>query len=172
MLAFWRVLPDHMRKICIMGYIMMDFMLDSFDHAILKALSRDGGLTNAELSESVGLSASQCSRRRNRLEAEGVIKGYRACLNQKALGLDLRAVTRVNLSAHGERAATDFERFVTLNDEIEAAYSVSGDADYVLLIVTENLSAYADFVHTRLLPFPNITQIRSDIVLKTMKEVV
>lgn len=148
----------------------MKLTLDGFDHAILKALSQDGALTNADLSEQVGLSPSQCSRRRNRLETDGIIQGYRARLNNAALGLDLRAVTRVNLSAHGEENAKSFDRFVALSPEIEAAYSVSGDADYVLIIVTDNLAAFAEFVHARLLPLSNVAQVRSEIVLKTLKD--
>jgi DNA-binding Lrp family transcriptional regulator len=149
---------------------MTDMKLDEFDFAILGALKVDGALSNAELSEKVALSPSQCSRRRNRLEQDGVILGYQAKLNNEALGLGLRAVTRINLLSHSEESALKFGTFVEVSREIEAAYSVSGDADYVLLIVTEDLKSFAEFVHTRLLPFPNVTQVRSDIVLQGLKE--
>jgi len=149
---------------------IMNIVLDSFDHAILNALLKDGAQTNAQLSEKVGLSTSQCSRRRARLENDQVILGYQAKVNNQALGRDFRAVTRINLTFHSEDKATAFNAFVAQNREIEAAYSVSGDADYILLIITESLTAFAEFVHTKLLPLPNVAQVRSEIVLVTLKE--
>ena len=148
----------------------MAFVLDEHDHAILGALQRDSTLTNADLASIIHLSSSQCSRRRMRLEKEGIIAGYGARLNLAALGYGLRAITRVNLSAHNEDAAADFERFVTRHDEIRAAFSVSGDADYVLSILTRDLAHFAEFIHRQLLPQRNVSQVRSEIVLKTLKD--
>ena len=129
--------------------------MDGFDIAILDALQRDGSLTNAALGEMVHLSASQCSRRRAALEKAGLIRGYAARLDAQKLGLGLRAITRVNLRAH---------------PQVHAAFSVSGDADYVLDIRVRDLEAFAAFVHQDLLPHPQVAQVRSEIVLKTMKE--
>ena len=147
----------------------MNIALDSFDHDILGALIDDSTRTNAELSELVGLSPSQCSRRRAKLEADGVIKGYSARVNEAALGYGIRAITRVSLSAHGEGIAEGFTRFLSLHDEIERAYSITGDADYVLMIRAKNLEHFATFVHTHLLPQKHTMQVRSDIVLLTVK---
>lgn len=144
--------------------------LDGFDVAIIDALRRNGSATNAELAEAVGLSASQCSRRRTKLESDGVIQGYQAKVSPQALGRELKAITRINLTSHSGENAKEFARFVTTNKEIEAAYSVSGDADYVLVIGTRDLASFAAFVHERLLPLPNVTQVRSDIVLQTLKD--
>lgn len=149
---------------------MTEIKLDEFDVAILNALGRDGALSNAELSEKVALSASQCSRRRNKLEQSGVIQGYRAKLNNEALGLGMRAVVRINLQSHSGPNASNFNAFVAASSEIEAAYSVSGDADYILMVVTRDLKSFAEFIHQRLLPFPNVTQVRSDIVLQGLKD--
>lgn len=149
---------------------MTNIRLDSFDHAILSALSANGALSNADLSDKVALSASQCSRRRARLEQDQVILGYRAKLNNDALGLGLRAVTRINLLSHSEANAKAFGAFVAANTQIEAAYSVSGDADYVLIIVSQDLKTFANFIHSQLLPFSNVTQVRSEIVLQSLKD--
>ncbi|MGB7337235.1 MAG: Lrp/AsnC family transcriptional regulator [Salaquimonas sp.] len=148
---------------------MNDFTLDQFDHAILNALISDSTATNAQLSEIAKLSASQCSRRRTRLEEAGIITGYGARVNEEALGFTLRAITRINLTTHGEDTAQKFASFVKRHEEIESAYSVSGDADYVLLLRTRDLKAFADFIHTHLLPQVNIAQVRSEIVLTTIK---
>ncbi|RJL05661.1 Lrp/AsnC family transcriptional regulator [Paracoccus siganidrum] len=149
---------------------MQETRMDSFDHAILAALQRDGTMTNAALAEVVNLSASQCSRRRAALEEAGVIEGYTARLNPAALGYGLRAVIRVNLRSHGQGKDDDFARFVTGHPMIRSAFSVSGDADYVLDIRARDLDAFADFIHRHLLPHPQVAQVRSEIVLKTLKD--
>ncbi|WCR09913.1 Lrp/AsnC family transcriptional regulator [Paracoccus stylophorae] len=144
--------------------------LDSFDIALLAALQRDGSMTNAALAEIVNLSPSQCSRRRAALEQAGVIEGYVARLSATRLGHGLRAIIRVNLSSHGQTKEDDFARFVTAHPQIRSAFSVSGDADYVLDIRARDLDAFADFVHRHLLPHPQVAQVRSEIVLKTLKD--
>ena len=144
--------------------------MDHFDLAILDALQRDGALTNAALGEIVHLSASQCSRRRAALEQAGLIRGYAARLDAQKLGLGLRAITRVNLRAHGQGHEDDFTRFLRAHPQVHAAFSVSGDADYVLDIRVRDLEAFAAFVHQDLLPHPQVAQVRSEIVLKTMKD--
>ena len=149
---------------------MHDREIDGFDRAILRALQRDGSLTNAALAESVHLSPSQVSRRRAALEAAGVIAGYAARLDAAALGFGLRAITRVNLASHGGRSDETFATFLKSRPQVRAAYSVSGDADYVLHIHVHDLAAFADFIHHHLLPHPLVAQVRSEIVLTTLKE--
>ena len=144
--------------------------MDRFDIAILTALQRDGAMTNAALAEVVNLSASQCSRRRAALEQAGVIQGYSARLGAAKLGFGLRAIIRVNLASHGQRKEDDFARFVTSQPAIRAAFSVSGDADYVLDLRVRDLESFADFVHGQLLPHPQVAQVRSEIVLKALKD--
>lgn len=144
--------------------------MDRFDTAILAALQRDGALTNAALAERVGLSASQISRRRAALEAAGVIEGYAARLSAAKLGHGVRVVIRVNLRGHGQGRDEEFARFVAAQPMIRRAFSVSGDADYILDIRARDLEAFADFVHRHLLPHAQVAQVRSDIVLKVLKD--
>ncbi|WP_246185046.1 Lrp/AsnC family transcriptional regulator [Paracoccus aestuariivivens] len=144
--------------------------LDLFDIAILSALQRDGSATNAALAEVVNLSASQCSRRRAALEQAGIIEGYTARLSASKLGYGMRAIIRVNLSSHGQGKEGDFARFVASQPQIRSAFSVSGDADYVLDVRVRDLEAFADFVHGHLLPHPQVSQVRSEIVLRTLKD--
>lgn len=143
--------------------------LDPVDIRILAALQSDAALTNAELGERVHLSGSQAARRRAGLEAAGIITGYRAVLDGPRLGFDFRAIARVSLNAHGGVNDGEFARFLKTEARIEAAYSVSGDADYVLQIVCRGLEDYASLIHERLLPHPNVAQVRSEIVLRTLK---
>ncbi|WP_236045334.1 MULTISPECIES: Lrp/AsnC family transcriptional regulator [Pseudooceanicola] len=144
--------------------------MDNFDRAILIALQGDGSLTNAALAERVNLSASQVSRRRAALEARGIIERYVVKLNAATLGFGLRAVTRVNLRHHGQDRDDLFAQFIEAQPEVTTAFSVSGDADYVLEIRVPDLAAFADFIHNRLLPHPQVSQVRSEIVLKTLKD--
>lgn len=144
--------------------------LDRYDRLILDALQKDGALTNAQLSEQVNLSASQCSRRRAALEAAGVIEGYRARLDAGKLGLGIRVVVRVNLRTHAKTADMDFSAWIERQPEILAAFSVSGDADYVLHVRSRDLESFSNFLHERLLQRPDIGQVRSDFVLKTLKD--
>src|SRR5215472_7990225 len=106
--------------------------VDTFDLKILTALQDDGRLTNQELADVAGLSASQCSRRRMRLEEEKVISGYHADLSSEALGFNLIALVHITLATHSPDNAEKFRSLITRVDEIQEAYSLTGDADYVL----------------------------------------
>ena len=147
-----------------------EIRIDDFDRAILAALQKHGAMTNAALAERVNLSASQISRRRSALEEAGVIEGYSARLGAAKLGYGLRAVIRVNLRSHGPGKDEDFARFVASHPQIRSAFSVSGDADYILDVRMTDLDAFADFVHSALLPHPQVSQVRSEIVLRTLKD--
>ena len=148
---------------------MMQVSLDKYDRKILDALVQNGALTNAQLSEIVNLSPSQCSRRRINLETKGVIQGYHARLNSEAIGISLRAIVRINLQSHAEDDAKEFLRLIEQQQEVAEAFSVSGDSDYVLILKCENLRTFADFIHTKLLPQKVISQVRSEIVLNEIK---
>lgn len=140
--------------------------LDAFDRRILSLLQNDASLTNAALSERVNLSASQCSRRRIALEQAGYIRGYRAELDAAKLGFGVEAFSRVTLIDHVEGTADDISGFFDGLEEVLAAYTLTGDADYLLHVRVGTLDDLAAFVHRRLLPHPKVAQVRSDIVLQ------
>ncbi len=144
--------------------------LDGFDLALLAALQEDGRLTNQELAERVNLSASQCSRRRLRLEQEGVVRGYRAVLSARALHLTIVAFVQVTLAAHSKENAENFKRLVRQRPEILDGYTLTGEADYLLRVVTADLEALSDFVNDVLLPHPAVARVQSRIVLDRLKE--
>jgi DNA-binding Lrp family transcriptional regulator len=144
--------------------------LDPLDLRLLSLLQEDASLSNAQLAERIGLSASQCSRRRAGLEEAGYIRAYRADLDARKLGYGIEAFTRVTLSKHSDATAEDFAHFLEGLGEVLAAHSVAGDADYLLHIRVRSLDELGEFVLKRLLPHPHVHQVRSDIVLKTIKE--
>lgn len=149
---------------------MAKLTLDSYDHALLAALQRDGAMTAAALSQVVHLSPSQCARRRAALEQAGLIRGYAARLDAEALGFGIRAVVRVNLRSHGQEREQEFARFLEAAPQVQSAFSVSGDADFVLALRCRDLAEFAGFIHDRLLPHPHVAQVRSEIVLRTLKD--
>src|SRR6201991_1554632 len=152
----------------------MDFLrmipVDSFDLKMLAALQDDGRLTNQELAGLVGLSASQCSRRRMRLEDEKVISGYHADLSGEALGFGLIAFIHITLATHSPDNAKKFRELVSRVDEIQEAYSLTGDADYLLKVMLRDLKSLSAIVNDVLMPHQSVAHVRSSIVLDRLKE--
>jgi DNA-binding Lrp family transcriptional regulator len=137
---------------------------------MLAALQNDGRLTNQQLADAVGLSASQCSRRRMRLEEEKVISGYHADLSSDALGFNVIAFIQVQLATHSPDNAKKFRTLVQRVDEVQEAYSLTGDADYVLKAVLRDLKGLSDLVNNVLMPHQSVAHVRSSIVLDRLKE--
>jgi DNA-binding Lrp family transcriptional regulator len=144
--------------------------LDAFDLRILRALQDDGRLTNQNLAEIAGLSASQCSRRRMRLEEEKLISGYRAELAPDALGFGVIAFIQITLATHSPDNAKKFRALVNRIDDIQEAYSLTGDADYMIKAVLRDLRSLSHMVNDVLLPHPSVAHVRSSIVLDRLKE--
>jgi DNA-binding Lrp family transcriptional regulator len=149
---------------------MQTIELDEFDFRLLGALQADGRLTNQELAERVGLSASQCSRRRARLEESGVIRGYHADLSPEALGFGVLVFVHVALSAHSPDNSKRFRDLIARTDEIQEAYSLTGETDYLLKMVLPDLKSLAATVNERLLAHATVAHVRSSVVLDRLKE--
>lgn len=143
--------------------------LDRIDIAILDVLQRDGRLPNAELAERIGLSASACLRRVQRLERAGVIVGYAARLEPAALGLGLTAFVRVQLEKHGSASIDAFAIAVADWDEVVACHALTGDMDYLLQVVVEDLDHFQRFLLDRLLNASGVADVNSSFVLRTVK---
>jgi DNA-binding Lrp family transcriptional regulator len=144
--------------------------LDGFDLRILMALQENGRLTNQELGERVGLSASQCSRRRINLEAAGLIRGYRADLAAERVGFRLLVFVQVTLATHSGDNAEKFRKLVARLDQVQEAYATSGDTDYFLKIVVPDLKDLSVLLNEILLPHESVARVRSSIVLDRLKE--
>lgn len=143
--------------------------LDSFDLKILAALQAEGRLTNQELADVAGLSASQCSRRRARLEEEKIIQGYYADLSADALGFNVIALVQITLATHSPNNAKRFRDLVRRVDAIQEAYALTGDADYLLKIALRDLKSLSDIVNNVLMPHESVAHVRSSIVLDCLK---
>lgn len=144
--------------------------MDSFDRALLEQLQRDSTTTNSELAERVGLSASQVSRRRLKLEQSGLIVRYRATLNAKKLGVSTDVFVRVTLTRHDADSADAFARFLRTLPQVRGAWALSGEADYFIHAKVASLEAFSVLVNKHLLPHSLVQQLRSDVALQTIIE--
>jgi len=139
------------------------------DIRILKALQSEGRLTNQELAERVGMSTSPCWRRVKRLEEAGVIRGYQALVDRRAVGLGVLAFVRVQIDTHSHDEAQRFEREVGELEAVIACYSVAGEADFLLQVVAAGLDNYAEFAMTVIRRLPGIKEMHTMFVLKDIK---
>ena len=144
--------------------------LDGFDTKLLAALQNDGRLANQDLADKVGLSASQCSRRRTRLEALGLIAGYHARLDERKLGFGVIAFIQVTLARHSRDNARRFAELIAREPAIQQAFAVTGDADYLLRVIATDLAALSRLVSDILLAHESVAQVRSSIALDRLKD--
>jgi len=144
--------------------------LDAADRRLLLALQADGRLTNQELAERIGLSPSQCSRRRRRLEEGGAILGYHAVLDRARVGFDLVSIVSVTLAAHDPDNAARLAALLDGCPEVLEAHSLTGEMDYTIKVVTADLRALSDFISATLLPHASVQNVKTAIVLDTLKE--
>ncbi|MBB3445672.1 Lrp/AsnC family transcriptional regulator [Rhizobium sp. BK379] len=136
---------------------------------ILSSLQAEGRLTNQELSERVGMSTSPCWRKVRQLEEAGVIRGYKADLNRRKLGLGVLAFIRVKIDGHNEAEADAFAAEVARLQEVVACYSIAGDSDFLLQVVSADLDSYADFAMSVVRRLPRIKEMQTTFVLKEIK---
>ena len=144
-------------------------MLDATDARLLALLQNDAQLTAQELGEWLNLSPSQAGRRRQRLEAEGFIRAYRAELSPERLGLAVEAFIQIVMATHTEKNARDFVRLTRTQPEIVGAWTLTGEADYLLRVYCTNLAALNRLVQQVLLPHPAVSRVQSQIVMERVK---
>ncbi len=144
--------------------------LDGFDRKIIAALQSDGRLTNQQLADKVGLSPSQCSRRRVGLEQTGIIRGYRADIVPEAVGFAILAFIQVTLATHTRDNAQLFRRLVLSAPSVQEAHALTGDADYLLKVRLATLSELAAFVNETLLAHPSVARVSSSVVFESLKD--
>jgi DNA-binding Lrp family transcriptional regulator len=144
--------------------------MDAFDRKLAASLQGNGAQTNQELADAVGLSPSQISRRRQQLEADGVITGYEARLSPTKLGFGVRVFVHVTLARHSPQNSRRFADLVRLTPEIQEAHALTGDSDYLLKLAVRNLKELSVLINETLLPHESVDRVRSEIVLETLKE--
>ncbi len=142
--------------------------LDAIDRNILRELQERGRITNVELARRVGISAPPCLRRVRSLEEAGYIKGYRALLDEKALGCEVTAFAMVHLSSQAESDLQAFETFVSREPLVRECWMLSGEIDFVLKCVAPSLPRFQAFV-THLTAAPNVLNVKTSLTLRNSK---
>ncbi len=143
--------------------------MDAIDRKILRALGRNGRLSNTELAEEVGLSPSPCWTRVRRLEASGVIQGYAALLDQAALGLPDTVFIEVMMDRHDEQSLRNFEEMVLAIPEVLECHLVTGEYDYVIKAAVGGTAGYERLLRDRLYRLPGVRHTRTSFALRCLK---
>jgi Lrp/AsnC family leucine-responsive transcriptional regulator len=150
-------------------FVASSASLDRFDRAILRELQINARISNQQLSELVGLSPSPCLRRLRRLEEEGFITGYTAVVDEKRLGLPVAIFVSVKLERQVDSALTTFETEIAKYPQVIDCWLMTGENDYLLLILVAGLAEYEEFLTGTFTKIPGIASIQSSVSLRRVK---
>lgn len=143
--------------------------LDKVDLAILDKVQQDGRVSNAKLAEALNLSETPCWRRLKKLEEEQYIDDYQANLNRRKLGLSVMAFVYITCTAHDELTSQRLEQIILSSDNILSCHNTTGDADYILQVVAEDLDDFSRFVEQVLRKLPGVSSLQSNLSLREVK---
>lgn len=143
--------------------------LDRHDVLLLTELQRDSRQTVQQLATAAGLSSTPCWKRIKEMEASGIIRGYTALVDRERVGLSLCVLAEVNLSRHNEDDVRRFEQAVAACPQIVSCHSTTGQADYVMKVLVQDIKRYEAFLHEVAFKLPGVTHVRSSVVLKEVK---
>ncbi|CCF64976.1 Lrp/AsnC family transcriptional regulator [Nocardia cyriacigeorgica] len=144
--------------------------MDSLDRAIIAELEADGRLTNVELAGRVGLTPGPCLRRVQRLEADGVIRGYRAVIDPGSVGRSFEVLLDLTLEGQDAKTVTRFEETMTGLDEVRELRRLFGTPDYFARVAVADLDAYEVFLRTQVMTIPKIGRVNSRFTMKNLKQ--
>ncbi len=148
---------------------MLNNELDKIDRRILAELQRDARIANVALAERVGLSPSPCLRRVKRLEAEGVIRRYSAVIDPARVGLGLSCFISVTLERNVEQVLEVFETAISERPEILECWPITGEADFLLKVITADLGAFERLMRDHILRIPGISSTNTSFLLTPVK---
>lgn len=143
--------------------------MDKIDRKILAALQQYPDLATSDIAEKVGLSITPCWRRIKKMESDGIIVGRAVLLNAKALGLSVNVFADIRLKLHDEETLIALEAALGAQPEIVECFSVSGDSDYIVRVVTDSIEAYESFLKKVLLHMPGVAAVNSRFALGCVK---
>jgi Lrp/AsnC family leucine-responsive transcriptional regulator len=146
---------------------MMTIEIDSIDKNILKLMQANGRITNLELADQVGLSATPCARRVKRLEESGLIKSHVTLLDTEALGLNLTAIIGISMDRHTPDRFEKFEQaIVDMPEVLECSIVTGQSADFLLKVVVRDMRHYEKFLLGQLTKLSGVTGVHSSFVLR------
>jgi len=147
----------------------MPIEIDATDRALLKALQDNARLTTSELAQMTQMSQSPCWRRIKRLEDAGLIAGYNARLDRRALGYGVMAFVTISIDSQDESHSLDFEQAVRDIPEVVMCHGVSGPEDFVLVVVAQDLDGYSALMQTKLRRLPGVKMVRTSFSMQEVK---
>jgi Lrp/AsnC family leucine-responsive transcriptional regulator len=143
--------------------------LSAVDRKILRALQEDGRMTVQAIADRVGLSASPCLRRIRQMERAGIIAGYSATVDQKAVGLPVSVFISIKLERQRSRELDAFAAAISRWPEVMECYLMTGQFDFLLRVVCADLGAYEQFLRERLTQVEGVASIESSFSLGQVK---
>jgi DNA-binding Lrp family transcriptional regulator len=144
--------------------------LDAIDWKILAELQADGRMTNVELARRIGISAPPCLRRVRALEEAGIIRGYRALVDERSLGLDVTAFVFVGLASQAEADLIAFEETVNGWSLVRACHMLSGEVDFMLTCVAPDLRTFQTFIVEEVTAARNVESVRTVLSIRQIKD--
>lgn len=148
----------------------MNYNLDKTDLKILKILQQDAKITNLQLSTEIGLSPAPTLERVKKLEAAKLIKGYYTQLDNEALGIGISAIIQITLTRQVENAISNFKKEINKIPEIMECYQVTGNADYVLIVMLKDIRDFESLISQKLSKMEEIGQMQTMVVLSKPKD--
>jgi hypothetical protein len=143
--------------------------LDAIDRLILEHLQNDGRITNVELARRVGISAPPCLRRVRALEEAGYIRGFHAALDPALLGFEVTVFAMVGLHSQAEADLKAFEARVGNWPLVRECFMLNGEIDFILKVVTRDLSEFQSFLTSELTPAPNVASVKTSFTIRAAK---
>ncbi len=141
--------------------------IDPFDRQILQLIQQDGRISNQDLADRIGLSPSPCLRRLRALEEAGIVTGYRALVNAKALGYTLMALIYISMDKHTPERFEHFEKEISQISEVLECLLITGqDADYQIKVIVRDMDAYQELLLNRINRIQGVTGVHSSFVLR------
>lgn len=150
--------------------VVRNMSIDEIDRRILRALQRNGQMSNADLSEVVNLSPSACHRRAQRMEKDGYIRDYVALLDAHKLGVPTTVFVEITLSGQADEVLDAFEKSVARIPDVLECHLMAGSADYLLKVVAEDTEDFARIHRQYLARLPGVQGMQSSFALRTVRQ--
>lgn len=147
----------------------MPAALDAYDKKILRLLQEDASQPTASVATAVGLSASPCWRRIDRLEKDGIIIRRVALVDRKSIGLTIQVFAQVKLNAHGRANLEEFSASIREFSEVLECFALMGSIDFLLRVVATDIEAYENFLFRKLSQLPGVQEINSMTAFSEIK---
>jgi Lrp/AsnC family leucine-responsive transcriptional regulator len=144
--------------------------LSEADRRILRAIQTDGRITNVDLAERVGMAPSPCLRRLKALEEKGVVTGYTARVDRRALGLAVEAYVFIKLEQSDPDWRTRLVARLKAEPQVISCVALAGEVDLLLRVAARDIESFGEFAMNRLLTLPGVADMRSSFVLGEIKE--